>query len=219
MKISRETLLLLKNFSTINPGLILKQGNILSTIDPNKTVLAKATVAESFPKECAIDNLPRLLGVFSFLKEPDVEFQNEHLAIEEGDTKVKFRYGAATLITAPPNKTIQCSNDASFKLPSLVFQNVMKAQGAMQLRNVAIKGNDSGIFLSALDFKNTSGDSFDVKVAESNGHNFLALFDPTNLIKVIVDDYDVVFSAKGIVHLKSNKVEYWIPAEKDSSYT
>lgn len=219
MKISRDTLSLLKNFSLINPGLILKQGNTIATIDPNKTVLAKATVSESFPKDCAIDNLPRLLGVFSFLKDPDVEFHNEHIVIEEQDTKVKFRYGAAALIVAPPDKAIICSNNVSFKLFSTILQNVMKAQGAMQLRHIAIKGNEEGIFLSALDFKNISGDSFDVKVADPNGHTFLALFDPTNLTKVIVDDYDVVFSSKGIVHLKSNKVEYWIPAEKDSSYT
>lgn len=219
MKISAETVQILKNFSVINPGLIIKEGNILSTMDPNKTVLAKATVKETFPKECAIDNLPRLLGVLSFLKEPDVDFEKDHIIIKDGLAKVKFRYGAPSLIVAPPNKTIECSKDVEFKLFSTTFQNVMKAQGAMQLRHIAIKGSEEGIYLSALDFKNVSGDSFDIEIAESNGHNFLALFEPANLVKVIADDYDVVFSSKGILYLKGNKVEYWIPAEKDSSYT
>jgi hypothetical protein len=217
MKINHDTAQVLKNFSSINPGIIIKQGNEIATISPDKTVLAKATVNDAFPKECAIDNLPRLLGVLSFLNDPEITFEEHHIAINEGPTSVKFRYGAPSLVVAPPSKSIMCDKDVQFKLPSLTFQNVMRAQGAMQLKHIGIKGNSQGIFLSALDFKNVSGDSFDVQVANSNGHDFLMLFEPTNL-KIINDDYDVSLSAKLLMHLKGSKVEYWIPAEKDSFY-
>ena len=39
MKISTETLNILKNFSTINSSLVVKQGNTIRTISPAKNIL------------------------------------------------------------------------------------------------------------------------------------------------------------------------------------
>jgi len=220
MKLTSATLLLLKNFSTINPGIVIKPGSILSTMDPNKTVLAKATVKEQFQKECAISNLPKFLGVLSFLSDPDLDFEDEHICLTQGSTSVKFRYGNPSLIAVPPDKGITVSEDAKFRLLSTVFSNLMKAQGAMQLKEVAVIGNEEGVFLSTLDFKNKTGDSFSVRVGDSNGRTFTFLFNPSNL-KFINDDYDVVLSSKGLMHLKNleGNLEYWVPAEKDSTFT
>lgn len=220
MKLTSATLLLLKNFSTINPGIVIKPGSVISTMDPNKTVLAKARVKETFEKECAISNLPRFLGVLSFISDPDLEFEDEHLVLKTSVESVKFRYGTPSLIAVPPNKGITVTEDVKFRLLASVFSNIMKAQGAMQLKEVAVTGNDEGVFLSTLDFKNKTGDSYSVRVADSNGHNFTFLFNPSNL-KFISDDYDVVLSSKGLMYLKNleGNLEYWVPAEKDSTFT
>ena len=49
MKISNETKDVLKNFSTINPGIKVDAGNKLQTISNMKNILAVATVPEQFP--------------------------------------------------------------------------------------------------------------------------------------------------------------------------
>lgn len=218
MKLTSRTIQLLKNFSLINPAIVLKEGNILSTIDPNKTMLAKAEVVETFPKECAIYNLSTFLGTLSLVKDPVIEFLDDHLTIKEGLTRVRIRYGNPSLIATPPNKTIPLTEDVQFKLFTVTFQNIMKAQGTMQLPEIAIRGDDDGIFLSALDSKNASGDSFSMQVGESNGHTFNFIFNPLNL-KFINDDYDVIVSSKGLMYLKGDKLEYWVPAESNSTFS
>ena len=45
-KISNETLDVLKNFSSINSNILVKEGNVLTTISPVKNVMAEATVSE-----------------------------------------------------------------------------------------------------------------------------------------------------------------------------
>ena len=50
MKLSTETLTVLKNFASINSGLEFKKGTKLSTISSTKTVLAKATLKDTFPE-------------------------------------------------------------------------------------------------------------------------------------------------------------------------
>jgi hypothetical protein len=49
MKLSNETLTVLKNFANINPGIEFKTGKKLTTISATKTVLAKAGIKDDFP--------------------------------------------------------------------------------------------------------------------------------------------------------------------------
>ena len=40
MKLSEQTIEVLQNFSSINQSLLFKEGNVLKTVSPQKTVLA-----------------------------------------------------------------------------------------------------------------------------------------------------------------------------------
>lgn len=46
--ISNDTLEVLKNFSSINSNILVKEGNTLTTISPVKNVMAMANVTEAF---------------------------------------------------------------------------------------------------------------------------------------------------------------------------
>ena len=72
MKLTSRTLQVLKNFSTINPSLLFKNGSVITTMSPNKTVMARATVGEVFPQTYAIYDLSRFIGVLSMFNDPDV---------------------------------------------------------------------------------------------------------------------------------------------------
>ena len=82
MKLSNETIEILKNFSSINMSVLLKPGNKIRTVSAQKTILAQATVAETFPKECAIYNLPELLSMTSMFEDPELDFQENLLKIK-----------------------------------------------------------------------------------------------------------------------------------------
>ena len=74
MKISNDTRDVLKNFSTINSGIRVKEGNRLETISNMKNILAVATVSEEFPKNFSIYNLPEFLGATSLMEDPEFNF-------------------------------------------------------------------------------------------------------------------------------------------------
>jgi len=57
MKLSDNTLSILKNFSSINQSILVKQGSKLRTISVMKNILAEANVSENFPKDFAIYDL------------------------------------------------------------------------------------------------------------------------------------------------------------------
>ena len=48
MNLSSDTLSLLKNFSEINQGILVKPGNTIKTISNMKNILAEAQISETF---------------------------------------------------------------------------------------------------------------------------------------------------------------------------
>ena len=74
MKLSEQTISILKNFSNINSGLFFQQGKQIRTVAPSKAILAHANIAEEIPVEFGIYDLNRLLGVLSLIEQPDIEF-------------------------------------------------------------------------------------------------------------------------------------------------
>ena len=57
MKISRATFDILKNFSTINGSILVKEGNVLSTISASKIILTLSSFSETFENEFGIYDL------------------------------------------------------------------------------------------------------------------------------------------------------------------
>ena len=54
MKLSDNTLTILKNFAGINNSILVKEGNKLRTISVAKNILAEADITEEFPRDFAI---------------------------------------------------------------------------------------------------------------------------------------------------------------------
>jgi len=66
MRLSDKTLMLLKNFSTINQSILFKQGNSLRTISVMKNILAEATIEEDIPKDFGVYDLNQFLKCIEF---------------------------------------------------------------------------------------------------------------------------------------------------------
>ena len=74
MKLSNETLTVLKNFAGINSGIEFKKGNKIATISSTKTILAKATLKDNFPEDFCVYDLNQFLSVHSLHKDSELEF-------------------------------------------------------------------------------------------------------------------------------------------------
>ena len=77
MKLSDETLSLLKNFSSINQSILFKQGNSLRTISVMKNILAEATIKEDIPTDFGIYDLNQFLNALSLHQNPELDFEKE----------------------------------------------------------------------------------------------------------------------------------------------
>jgi hypothetical protein len=219
MKLSESTLNVLKNFSTINQGIVFKTGSTLRTISKQQNVMAKATVTESFDKDFAIYDLNRLLALLTSLKDPDVKVNDKTLKITAGTSSTTYGLSDETMVVSPPDKDLDVKNaEVNFTLTKDDLNQVLKLAGVLGLPNIAVRGNRKKISIATLDVKNGDSDLFSIDVGETDA-DFQMIFVTENL-KMIPGDYDVKISSKGISHFKSKKdpIEYWIATEAGSRY-
>lgn len=217
MKLEGRTLQILKNFASINPSLQFKQGSFITTISPNKTMMAKAAIKEHIPHTFAIYDLSRFLGVLSLFESPTLTLEDKFLIVNGGGRQVQYTYADPKLIVTPGDKEVKIpSVDIQFDLKSEILQSVLKAMGVLGLPEIAVTGEDGKMSVQAIDSKNPSSDKFSIDVGTTNA-TFRMIFLSEN-IKMLNEDYKVEISSKGIAHFKGSDVEYWIATESSSTY-
>jgi hypothetical protein len=222
MKLSEATVNVLKNFSTINTGLVFKQGNVLRTMSKQQNVLAKATIPDSFDQDFTIYDLNRFLSLVSTLDSPELAFKDgeKNIKIVSGKSKTTYGLSDESMVVAPPVKDIKIDNaEVNFTLTKDDLAQVLKLAGVLGLPNIAVRGDRSKISLVALNVKDDNSDVFSVEVGTTTAE-FQALFVTENF-KMVPSDYNVAISFKGISHLKhtTEPFEYWLALEPSSSYS
>jgi len=217
MKLDDKTVSVLKNFATINQSVLVKPGNVIRTISPSKTVMAKAMLNQDFPQQFSIYDVSRFLGVVSQFDSPELTFNEKHVVVGDGEEQCEYTFTDPSMIVAAPEKEINLSNaEVNFHLPEAKLTKATRALGVLGLPEIAVTGKNGKIYLQAVDVKGTTADVFNVEVGTTNA-NFRMVFRAEN-IKVMAGDYDVSISSKGLSHFKGKEVEYWIAVESSSSY-
>ena len=221
MKLSSDTINLLKNFADINPNILVKEGNKLSTISTMKNILAEADISESFDQEFAIYDLPEFLRSIDMFAKPKLEFNggsNVMIADENSRQKIKYFFADKSVITAPSKSITMPESFVSFTLKKEMFEKLMKGVTTLNLPDVSVVGDGKNITLRASDRKNNTSNTYSVDVGESD-KKFEAHYKAENF-KLVTDDYDVAISSQKISHFtnRSRPVQYWIALEPDSTF-
>ena len=221
MKVSSQTLSVLKNFSEINENILVKPGNTITTISTLKNVLAQATIDERFEQEFGIYKLPEFLRSVELFEKPELNFNGgQYVTIkdEKYGQAIKYFFADASVLVTP-SRTIELPDRyVTFQFTKEKFERLMKGANSLQLPDIALKGADGKMTITASDKKNKSSNEYSVSLGDTN-KNFTVFFRMENF-KQIEDDYDVAISEKGLAHFigRNRQVQYWIAVEKDSVF-
>jgi hypothetical protein len=215
MKLSNETLTVLKNFSSINQGIQFKKGKKLTTVSAGKTVLAQANLKDEFPQDFCVYDLNQFLSVHALFKDTEIDFDGSNIIIGNGRKNTKYRMTAKEMIVVPPEKEITLpSVDCSFTLTAEDYESVMKSANVLSSPHIGVVSDGEQVELQAFDAQDDSAHTFSIGVGEGNGTKYKIVFKAEN-IKLIPGSYDVQISFKGIAHFTNTKedIQYWIAFE------
>ena len=210
MKLSEHTVNILKNFSTINQNILVKEGSQLQTMSTMKNILGTADVSEAFPRDFGIYDLNEFLGVLTLVSDAELKFDNDsYLTVNGGRTKVRYFYSDPSILTTPPEVFNPPECDVTFEVSKNVLANVLKASAVMQLPDVVLSNGK----ITATDLKNVTSNNFTEQLDDAVGDPFEFHFKVDNL-KMFLGDYNVSASTSaGVSNWVGKEASYWIAME------
>ena len=217
MKLSKETLSLIKNYASINKNLLFKPGNTFSTIAVSNTIMSSSTVAETFPSEFGIYDVNEFLAVLSLFEDPDLEFSEKTVSIKQGNSSIKYFAAAPNSIVVPKKEIIFPEAEINFKLEANVLAMILKTAPILKSTDVALLGDGSTINVVVGDKKNATSNAYTYTLGTTTSV-FKVNLKIENL-KMVPGDYDVSISSKKISRFKSaGDLVYYVAIEADSTF-
>ena len=214
MKITANTLNVLKSFTQINPSIMINSGNLIKTISPSKTILGLAEVDDTFEQDFAIYDLNQFLSAVSLFDNPDYIFEDKSVTIANGKSSVEYYFCSSNMIMQVPEKEIVLPDVVvEFDLPESVLKPTMQAANVFQAPNWCVVGDGKNIFLEVTDVKNPTSNKYRTSVGETDSE-FNLVFKVDNL-RIMSLDYNVKISSKNLSQFVSEKgkVKYYIAME------
>ena len=221
MNLSKETVDILKNFSSINSNILVEPGSVIRTISPIKNVMAQANVEETFDVQFGIWDLTKFLGTISLFDKPEFFFEDNHVTVVGSNgTKVTYYYSEPRLLTTI-NKNINMPETVvSFELKNDDFVELQKAAAILQLSDIVVRSSDSDIEMVALDKKDTTSNNYSVNVGTNKTDSDFEFYFKAENLKLLPGDYDVSITEKVVSKFSHSEIDldYWIALESDSKY-
>lgn len=223
MKVSADTLTILKNFSTINSNILIKPGSVLTTISPIKNIMSECTIEEEFDTEIGIWDLNKFLGTVSLFKSPRFHFGDTSVMISDDSSSasVTYHYSEPKLLSTVNKKVDMPDSVLSITMSTDILNELQRASSVLGVSDLAIKGADGDVVLTVLDKQDKSTNDFSVEVEGTFDADaeFCFFFKMENL-KMLPGEYTANITDRGVSEFVSttHDLRYWIALEADSSY-
>ena len=154
VKLSKNTLEILKMMATINGSMAFKAGNKLRTISPGGgAIFAEAEITEEFPIPFNIYELGKFLGVLNLatMKDATLLFEDDKKVVIKGagSSKINYFFTAESFVTAPDKEIKLPSVELDVTLSEETIDGFMRAASALGHKIMALVVRSGNAFLVA----------------------------------------------------------------------
>lgn len=217
MRLSKETLSILKNFSSINSNILIQPGNVLKTKSTGNNIYVKATIAETFDVTVPIWDLNKFLGVVSMFVNPDLEFAEDHVVISNGRSSVKYYYSEPSLLSFPERDIKMPKSIIKFYFDDKDLNEVLKAASILQVSDLTFVAESGQFYVNVGDASQSSANNFKIILDENySGPDFSGTINVSE-IKFIPGSYNVELTDTIISKFSHTTLDlaYYISIKKD----
>lgn len=201
MKISKRTMEILKNFSTINGSMMFRAGDQFGTVNPSATIMAFAKVEEQFPLDFGIYELGKFLSCISLLEDPDFVFEEDFAVMTSGSHGIRYYYADERQLQSciPTDDERQTFEDildedsCTVVLPWDDYAKVMKGASIMDRQEVCFEITDGEVFFKAIDFEDPDSNAVSVTLGTTDIPDSKYVLSKDTM-RLISGDYEVQLS-------------------------
>lgn len=226
MKLSKETLAILRNFSQHTENICLFPGNRLSIVSADESVVAYSDVKETFPVEFGIYDIAEFLSAYGLFEDPELEFTSSYVKIYNGDYTIKYYPSPRSALALPKldeNNSPGVINkfpksDITIELSAELFSIIQKTASVLKSPDISIIGDGTNIIAIARDKTNSTANTFETPIGKTN-QIFTANLKNAGM-KFLPGNYQINISTKKVAMWvnKDHAVTYYVGLENDSSF-
>jgi len=223
MKLTPNTIKILKNFSDINNTIYIRSNSSLITVDAAKRIVADVTPEQTFPESFAIYNLNEFLSVNSAQDDAELNFESDKIVFvgNGGKGRLEYFYSDPSTVQDPmltrkkiPTVFYEDSVVLKFTLSDETLKCLRQNASLLSLTNISFVGENGTVKIVVQDIsKKSSQNKFtlDVDGTAKVSDTYNMLFEN---LKILSDSYDVEVSPT-VAHFvgKTTGVQYWIVME------
>nr|AAQ63953.1 gp45 sliding clamp [Aeromonas phage 44RR2.8t] len=221
MKLSKETLSIMKNFAAINPSLRLVPGDFIMTKSINGVAYAEATIADEIDSELNIYDLPNFLSILGQLGDgSEITLSNGDIVIHNGRAKVNLPDAEGNAIIVPKQRLRMPPPDVEFDLKAEDLAEILKISRAVGADRMAITNRDDHIVVDT--FSEADGDNprtrYSVHCALMKVPNNFSFVINLDNVSVVIADYKINISSKGAAQFQGINSSYVFVLETSSKH-
>ena len=197
MKISKETLSILKAFSSINPVMYLGDPEAIKVIS-SENIIGVFKCDETFDHECVFWEWPTLLSTIDSMgaEEAELDFQENFVKITSPDkSSIKYFYTPEIVIAErnPKPKPYasyakEVESDFDFELSTEMLSKIMKISRTMGLNKLQIEMKDGAGTLSLIEDSGKVSHSYTQDI-EGTGTGKINIYIST--LNIIMGNYHI----------------------------
>jgi hypothetical protein len=216
--LSKQTMEVLGNYSTINGSILIREGSQLKTINVGENLISQYDCEEVFPQTFAIYDLNQFLAGVSLFDNPILEFDNEeYLTIRSKNRSAKYYFSdpEITLKTAPDRKVNFPGADIEFSITAKELVALRKAANVYGNPDLVFKSYAGGtVSLNLCDRENETSNVYSQEILGDNTGEY-ELTMKMEHVNLVPGNYDVKISSKLITEWKHNSLPlvYYIALE------
>lgn len=218
MKLSKDTINIIKNFSNINTHLTLKPGNRIVTISAQKNIIGDGRVSEEFTETFGIYDLNEFLGSMSLFDSPELVFNDKYVTITEGKNSVRYYAANQSILTAVPDIKQFPTPDIKFGLPSQMLNQIQRVGSILRVGDFSVIGDGKTVKVTVGDKSNPTGNRFESELGDTD-KTFKINMKIENL-KMLPGHYSVDVGNKKICRFTcdNQQLVYYVAIELDSTF-
>lgn len=209
MKLSSETLEIIKNFSTINPSIKFPKGNTIITANTGGDIIAKATVKEAFPIQVLIHDLNSFCSTVITLKDPDIDFQENFCVLTSGRRSIKYFYSDPAVVKTIRNIKDEFSYKASFDITSDELKDLFKLSASTNTDELKFTASKDGVLCTSYDIKGGVSTTVDYEFSKKEYTEDISVSLPISNLNLLKRSYEVSLS-EIVIRFSSENLTYYV---------
>lgn len=220
VKLTEQTLSVLKNFATINSSILIRKGNQIKTISIGENAVAKYVSEEEFPQDFAIYDLTKFLLSVSLFKEPTLEFGNPNYVLITGEgrsLKYYFSDPDITLKSAPEKDIRFPETDLEFKLTHKDIKSFLDVHLIHGIDDLKFSSQENQIVLTACDKEDDTSNCYS-QVVSGNSTGDLEVFMKVENIRLWSPDGNDKITGYYTVKVSKKLITEWKHSSLDLTY-